>query len=109
MDSVDLRSLVRTLKFTDLQQRAERDPSAKRPPTIMFLGVAFLLVGVAFGFAFLLSLVESPGSSGSGQPLDVPDDSSTPTNETTPTPTSAEDGPGPAYSGPESVRARTDP
>lgn len=104
---MDLKSLVRTFRFTELQQRAERDPSAKRPPTIMFLGVAFLLIGVAFGFAFILSLADAPGSS--GQPLSEPEGSPEPTNETSPTPTPQGDDPGSAEAPSDQPGARADP
>lgn len=40
---MDLKSIVRVFRFNELQTRADRDPEAKRPPTVKFMGVALVL------------------------------------------------------------------
>ena len=40
---MDIKSIVRVFRFTELQNKSERDPDAKRPPTMKFLGVALVL------------------------------------------------------------------
>ena len=40
---MDIKSIIRVFRFSEMQTRADRDPDAKRPPTVKFLGVALLL------------------------------------------------------------------
>jgi hypothetical protein len=40
---VDVKSILRVFRFTEQQAKAERDPDAKRPPTVKFLAVALAL------------------------------------------------------------------
>ena len=40
---MDIKSIIRVFRFNEMQSRADRDPDARRPPTVKFLGVALLL------------------------------------------------------------------
>lgn len=40
---MDIKSIVRVFRFNELQTRADRDPDAKRPPTVKFMGLALVL------------------------------------------------------------------
>lgn len=90
---MDLKSIVRAFRFGEMQQRADRDPAARRPPTIKFLAVALLIGVLALGFSFLVMTYE-PEEDGS-TPLTVSQPSGsasaagpTPaTNSTSPEPT----------------------
>jgi len=75
---MDIKSIVRVFRFGELQSRAERDPTAKRPPTIMFMGL-FVAIGLAVaGVGLVVSDMRDSGADGTA--LEVTDP--VPTNET---------------------------
>lgn len=79
---MDIKSIVRVFKFNELSRQAERDPNAKRPPTIKFLAVTLLVAATAVGFGYLILISEEADTTGSaGGALTVPNE---PTNSTTP-------------------------
>lgn len=97
---MDIKSIVRVFKFNELSRQAERDPSAKRPPTIKFLGVTLLVAALAVGFGYLVMTAEEagPATGSAGGALTVPTDA---TNTTSPAPTSSPAaGPGASHEGP---------
>lgn len=102
---MDLKSIVRVFKFNELQSQAERDPSARRPPTIKFLGVA-LLLGLLLVLAGFWMDPSRPAESRAGA-LELSPTPSLPGpgNATTPVPTARTAGDGPEAGGAED-RAR---
>lgn len=84
---MDIKSIVRVFKFNELSRQAEQDPTAKRPPTIKFLGVALLIGALAVGFGYLVMMAEdTPTTSSAGGALTVPRETG---NTTTPAPTTS--------------------
>lgn len=82
---MDIKSILRTFRYAELQQKAESDPQARRPPTIKFLGI-FLAAGLlVFAFAILLTSY-TPSDVGAGSPLEVDDGGDEPAVNTTATP-----------------------
>ena len=86
---MDIKSIVRVFRFGELQSRADRDPSQKRPPTIKFLGVVLTLGLVVLAIAVIVG--QSDPSDEGGGPLEVTDTTSPTT--TSPTTPSASDAP----------------
>ena len=102
---MDIKSIVRVFRFTELQTKADRDPGAKRPPTVKFLGVALalglLLVLISFWSA------PKPDVNGS-MPLTIASSEPNVTNTTAPSDTA----PSPAFvpaDGPSEPRYETRP
>ncbi len=82
---MDIKSIVRVFRFNELQNRADRDPEAKRPPTVKFMGLA-LVLGLLL---VLISFWSAPQTDVNGAfPLQLASPSESPgTNETSaPTP-----------------------
>ena len=83
---MDIKSIVRVFRFGELQSKADRDPAAKRPPTIMFLGLAAAIGLAVVGFAIIVA--NGDVDRDNGNVLEVSDP--TPTT-TTPTSTGPEE------------------
>ncbi|MBI2078400.1 MAG: hypothetical protein HYT80_08555 [Euryarchaeota archaeon] len=77
---MDIKSIVRVFRFGELQSKADRDPAARRPPTIMFLGLAAALGLAVAGVAIVLADA-NPSAGDGGKVLEVSDP--TPTTTTT--------------------------
>lgn len=105
---MDIKSIVRVFRFNELQAKAQRDPDAKRPPTVKFLGLALVLGA----FLVLISFWSAPQPEVKGAvPLAVSTtDADAASNETTAPTTEAQAAPQPQS--PPAVRTdatRTDP
>jgi hypothetical protein len=99
---MDLKSILRTFRYTELQAKADRDPTAKRPPTIKFLAVVLFIAVLALGFSYLvMNYHPSTGSGGSALSVHETAPSGNATSSPTTSsglamPASAQNAPGPA-------------
>jgi hypothetical protein len=100
---MDIKSILRTFRYTEMQQKADRDPAAKRPPTIKFLAVALFIGIIALGFSVLVMTYD--GDSSDAGPLTV-SNSTESTNSTTPAPTAGTESAADSQPAPMPLRGR---
>lgn len=100
---MDIKSIIRVVRFNELQSRADRDPEARRPPTVKFMGVA-LVLGLLL---VLISFWSAPQTDGNvGVAMQV--DSTSPAlgeNTTSPSAPGEQEGPENVETGADEARA----
>ena len=66
---MDLKSIVRVFRYSELEKLADHNPEAKRPPTIKFLGVFVILTLVVATIGVVCGAGRHPhGGAGSRRP-----------------------------------------